>query len=146
MAAFLKAGEYRKAPWISETAMPRERSSGTSPHGKVRVFMNPQLVESLKGGRDGFKDMATGMDHPPHDRYSMAVKELWDDAGTKQEGVAAMFKADEGKGMMTWVYFCEGPMGRCVTSASPVSSPIHGRGTTVGCGFCHGGFIYTKAP
>jgi hypothetical protein len=147
IAAFLSAGGYKQAPWISETSAPRMRMGGTSVHEKVRVWMNPPLVTSLKAGRDGLKPMGATMANPPHDRGSMAVKELYDEAGATLLGVAAMYKIDEGTSDRSWVYFCHGPEGRCLNGkASPPEAPIHGRGTTVGCGFCHGGLIYPKAP
>jgi hypothetical protein len=141
IAAFLAAGDYKKAPWVSETPAPREKEGSTSPHEKVRVWMNPQLVMSLKGGRDAM------MGRPPQDKGSMAVKELFDEAGANLLGVAAMYKPDEGGAANAWVYYCHGPDGRCRTNGpSPMDAPVYGRGTGVSCGFCHGGLIYTKAP
>jgi hypothetical protein len=146
LAAFLAAGEYRNAPWLSETSGPRPRAGATSPHEMVRVWMNPQLIASLREGRDGFKDTATGMVHPPHDRWSMAVKELYAEGGTL-EGLAAMIKTDEGPSLNSWVYYCYGPDGRCLTTRpAPREMPAYGRGSAVACGFCHGGLVYTKAP
>jgi hypothetical protein len=147
LAAFLEAGKYKEAPWIAETPAARERGSTTSPHEKVRVFMNPELVASLRGGRDGFKDPVTGQNHLPHDLGSMAVKELYDEAGTNVLGVAAMLKTEVGISLNSWVYFCHGPDGRClVERPSPKEAPVYGRGYGVACGFCHGGLVYTKAP
>jgi hypothetical protein len=152
MAAFLAAKEYQKAPWISETAMSRPASSSVSPHGRVRVWMNPQLVTSLKEGRDGLPNRTTMMDNPPHDQWSMAVKELWNESGTTLEGVAAMLRTQSGRSGQAWTYFCHAPTGRCVSNRpSPESDPIHGKGLgTPGqssqCAICHGGLIFTKAP
>jgi hypothetical protein len=147
VVAFLEAGRYKQTPWIAETAAPRPQSLRTSPHEQVRVWMNAPLVASLKGGRDGASDKDAGVTNPPHDRGSMAVKELYDEAGTMLVGVATMYKADEGPSPNSWVYYCHGPEGRCLTGrASPPTAPIYGRGTVVQCGFCHGGNIYTKAP
>lgn len=143
---FLTAGTYRNAPWVPETPGPRERHGETSPHDRVRVFLSPALVASQRAGRDGVKDPATGDLHPPHDRGSMAVKELYDDAGAVV-GLAAMYKTEEGPASNAWVYYCHGPDGRCRTNGpSSMESPVYGRGTATACGFCHNGTVYTRAP
>ena len=80
IVAFLAAGEYKKAPWIAETEAARPQAGATSPHDSVRVWLNPELVASLQGGRDGFRNTMTMVTNPPHDRWSMAVKELYDEA------------------------------------------------------------------
>jgi hypothetical protein len=143
LAAFVDAEAYRKAPWISETPGPRPRAMDTSPHGTVRVWMNDKLVASLHAGHDGFKDQTTGMTHPPLDKDSMAVKEFYDDNGTKV-GAAALFKSGEGALANTTVYYCKAPIGRCLSNQT--SDVVYGNGIKVGCGFCHGGMVYTKAP
>jgi hypothetical protein len=147
IVAFLAAGDYKKAPWLAQTPAPREKEGSTSPHDKVRVWMNPPLVDSLRGGRDGLKDTATSQTHPPHDRWSMAVKELYDPTGATLQGLAAMYKTEAGDSSNSWVYYCHGPDGRCRTNGpSPIEAPVYGRGTAVACGFCHGGLVFTKAP
>jgi hypothetical protein len=58
-----------------------------------------------------------------------------------------MWKTEGGANANTWIYYCHGPEGRCLPSKpSPPEAPVFGRGTSVSCGFCHGGLIYTKAP
>jgi hypothetical protein len=144
--AFLAADGYKAAPWISETPGPRAKGSGTSPHDRVRVWMNPELVTSLKAGRDGFKDPMTMLNHPPHDMNSMAVKELYAEDDTLV-GLAAMIKTEVGGSLNSWTYFCYGPEGRCLTGQkTPKETPAFGKGFGVACGFCHGGLIYTKPP
>jgi hypothetical protein len=143
IGAFLGAQAYRNAPWISETAGPRPRAIDTSPHGTVRVWMNDKLVASLHAGHDGYKDTATGMSHPPIDKGSMAVKEMYDDSGAKI-GTAALFKSGDGTAASSTVYYCKAPIGRCLDNQN--SEVVYGRGISVGCGFCHGGMVYTKAP
>jgi hypothetical protein len=73
IGAFLESGGYKRAPWISESNEPRAGTVGTQHAGKVRVWENPPLVASLKGGRDG------RMSRPFPDQWSMAVKELYDE-------------------------------------------------------------------
>jgi hypothetical protein len=144
---FLSFGSYRKAPWVSETASPREPAAiNTSPHQRVQVWMNPQLVDSLRAGHDGLKDSATGMTHPPLDKGSMAIKELWDESGTQltRVGSAAIWKVADGDAAKGWAYFCRGPAARCASKDG--TNPVYGHGTSVSCGFCHGGLIFTKAP
>jgi hypothetical protein len=144
--AFIMAGGYKQAPWISETPAPRARGAETSPHDRVRVFMNPELVTSLRAGRDGFKDPMTQLNHPPHDSGSMAVKELYDEADMLV-GVAAMLKTEPGIIMNSWTYYCYGPEGRCLTNMTATrEAPAYGKGFGVACGFCHGGLVYTKVP
>jgi hypothetical protein len=50
----------------------------------------------------------------------------------------------EGSAANTTTYDCKVPIGRCLGNQN--SEEIDGRGIAVGCGFCHGGLVYTKAP
>lgn len=125
--AFLESDEYKS--WYSQTDAPRETEFQTSPHGRVRVFMSERLVAAKQAGIDGDPD--------PYPAGSMAVKELYDD-GDMLVGRAAMLKAADGKGSMTWLYYCNGPEGRCATSKS---GEMYGKGLS-DCNFCHGEFFY----
>jgi hypothetical protein len=138
-------GGYKSAPWISETAAPREQSITGSQHGStVRVWENAPLVASLKGGRDGWEG------RPFPDQWSMAVKELYDQTSGELVGVAASFKTMEGGAFGAWTYYCYGPENRCSFQGSaPKDMPIYGKGSTSpasNCGFCHGFTVFTIPP
>ncbi len=82
LAAFAKGESWKS--WPAEAA-PHD-SAG--PHGKVRTWLNPELLASLKAGSD------------THPNASIAVKELYDAAGARK-GFAINVKSDEGK----WVFY-----------------------------------------
>lgn len=76
LTKWLRAGHYKA--WPAETKV--HESDG--PHfGKVRTFMTPELVASMKAGND---------EHP---KGSVAVKELYK-KGDKVLGWAVMIKVD----------------------------------------------------
>ena len=140
IAAFIESGGYKRLPWISETAMPREGTLGTQHASKVRVWENAPLVASLKGGRDG------RMNHPYPDQWSMAVKELYDETSGEFVGAAVSFKTAGGADFGAWTYYCYGPSNRC-SSGGPATKdmPVYGKGSTTpgsNCGFCHGFSVY----
>jgi hypothetical protein len=141
MLAFLKAGEYTRNGWASQTPMPRPREGSTSPHDRVRVWMNPALVASLRSGNG--KDLMA----PPHTQGSMTVKEIYEGMGTTPVGRAAMLKFGSAKD--DWIYFCYGPTGRCDTGkdySEQAPAYVRSFGGGPGCPFCHGGLIFTAPP
>jgi hypothetical protein len=144
ITAFLDSGAYKRSPWISETATPRAGTVGTQHSSKVRVWENPTAVASLKGGRDGRDG------HPYPDKWSMAVKELYDDTSGEFVGAAVSFKTMDGADMGAWTYYCYGPENRCSPHGpAPKNMPIYSKGSAVpgrDCGFCHGFSIYTIPP
>lgn len=135
IAAFLAADAYKGQGWTAETDMPRDPSDGVSPHGRVQVYLNDQVVASQAAGNDGL--------NTPHDLESMAVKELYDDADALV-GKMAMFRAlDE-----SWYYFCYGPADRCNSGEPeyPEDAPMYGKDLEVACGTCHNGAVFTELP
>lgn len=131
LLAFIKAGKHRMAPWIPESAEPREPKS--SPHGRVQLWMNPPLVDSWRNGRNG-QDA-----NPRADPGSMAVKELADAAG-QVEGYAVIYRSGAANQNSDWIFYCFGPTGRCDNNSTPASEaePIYGRGNADNkCHFCH---------
>ncbi len=133
--AFMTAKSY--SSWTSDPA-PRAASGVSSPHGQVRVFFNPTLISSIAAG-NGASTTA-----PPHTVNSMAVKELYDDAGT-QVGTAASLKVDAASGGGSWVYYCKGPANRCYGNSPDLTTPLFGKGDS-NCSFCHGGFVLATPP
>jgi hypothetical protein len=144
IGAFVESGGYKSSTWISETAVPREGTTGTQHGSKVRVWENAPLVASLKGGRDG------RMGHPYPDPWSMAVKELYDDVSGDLVGAAVAFKTAAGADFGAWTYYCYGPDNRCSSNGpAPKDMPVYGKGSSTpgsNCGFCHGFSIYTVPP
>jgi hypothetical protein len=144
IGAFLESGRYKSPPWLSETDTPRPGTIGTQHGSKVRVWENPPLVASLKGGRDGREQ------RPYPDQWSMAVKELYDDTSGEFVGAAVAFKTAPGSEFDAWTYYCYGPDNRCSSSGSaPKDMPVYGKGSTASgrnCGFCHGFSVYTIPP
>lgn len=139
IAAYLTAEQYKTGPWTPETAGPRDASDATSPHGRVRVYLNDTVVQSIAAGNGELTERI------PHTTGSMAVKEFYDDADTLV-GIAAMYKQDGG--FTDWAYYCWGPQGRCGTETGTVEEdePVYGIASAVGCGFCHGGVVFTPPP
>lgn len=141
MASFLTAKTYASAPWVPETASPRNAGAGLgSPHGLVRVYFNDVLLQSFRAGN--------GQPEQPrvaHTTGSMAVKEFYDDTDTLV-GAAAALKIDGPS--ERWAYYCTGPEERCATGRGPftTASPLYGVGLQVDCGFCHGGLVFTPPP
>lgn len=131
MLAFLTAKTYRNAPWIAESAAPRPQRS-SSPHGKVQVWMNPPLVDSLRNGRTG----AAGSMRP--DQWSMAVKEMYDDADMLV-GHAVTYRSGPAEDAPNWLFLCYAPGTRCDGSnMATLAAPIYSRGTSGNsCYFCH---------
>jgi hypothetical protein len=144
IGAFLENSGYKTPPWIAETAAPREGTFGTQHGSKVRVWENPPLVASLKGGRDG----RNGNPYP--DQWSMAVKEFYDDMSGELVGVAVAFKTTSGSDFGAWTYYCYGPDNRCWSNGSSGKDmPVYGKGSVDpgrNCGFCHGFSIFTIPP
>ena len=136
---FLGDRSHHQSGWVSETQGPREAASVVSPHGPVRVFLNETLVASQKAENGD-------LNGAPHTEGSMAVKELYD--GESVVGYAIYYKSTSGSAPESFVYYCEGPAGRCLQDEPETSreSPIYGAGHDVHCHYCHGGLVFTAAP
>jgi len=137
-AALLSSEAYREPPWVAQTDEPRPASHSTSPHGDVRVFANEVLIRSIASGMGVTEDengelIAATTGHEPG---AMAVKEFYQDGAVV--GRAALLKVEGAPSNMT--YYCDGPAELCGVEGA---SPIYGTGLSVGCGFCHGGLVYT---
>ncbi len=132
IADYVNAGKHREAPWIAETAAPRDENTQVSPHDRVRVWANDVLVDSQKAGNG----QVNGSAHPTG---AMTVKELYDSADTLV-GYAVMLKiagdAEE------WAYYCDGSEAQC--GATMPSNPLWGVGLDTDCGFCHGGLVFNE--
>jgi hypothetical protein len=90
LQAFLDAGDY--SGFAAESAV--HASTGTSPHGMVRVFINETLDQSLTAGNTS------------HPIGSAAIKELYGDDGTTRIGWAVSVKtADDSGDGMGWYWF-----------------------------------------
>ena len=144
IAAFVQAGRYKMAPWISDVAAPRMGGAGTQHGNNIRVWLNPTVVTALKAGRNG------QMSNPPPDQYSMAVKEMYDDAKTNVVGVAVSLRSGSTTGSDSWTYFCYAPDPFCLANRmGTMAAPIYGKGNMAPaqqCAICHGNTIYTTPP
>lgn len=131
LLSFVKSGAYRMAPWVSDSADPRDPTIG-SPHDRVQVWMNPVLSDALRNGRNGTE----GKMRP--DPLSMAVKELYDDTGAVA-GRAVIYRSGADDAPSSWIFFCYGPGTHCDgNNTAPEENPIYGRGMADnGCHFCH---------
>lgn len=128
--AFLEGKQYMS--WLFQTDAPRPREYQTSPHDRVRVAFSERLVTAKQAGIDGDPDT--------YPAGSMAVKEMYDEEDNLV-GIAAILKMKDGKGLPTWLYFCDAPDERCVNGRT---GPFYGQVSD--CNFCHGEFIYTSPP
>ncbi len=109
ITAFVKEGKYKD--WLAEPTVHESRG----PHGgKVRVYFNEAVVQSLRAG------------NATHPVGSILVKELYDDAGQALTGHALDVKVAEGAGKDTWIFY-EG-------FGPSYSNNYYGRGH----GTCHG--------
>ena len=137
-SAFIAAEQYKGEGWQAETQAPREASSTSSPHGRVRVYLHETTIEAHSAGL-GF------VGGEPLPAGSAAVKEFYDDMD-EHVGTALLYKHGDGQLMDATSYWCVGPQGRCsVTSpAYAEPTPLFGDGNLTACGGCHVGFIFTK--
>jgi hypothetical protein len=137
-ADFISEKTHHNNGWVSETDGPRDASSVVSPHGPVRVFFNDTLVASQKSGNGE-------LNGTPHDEGSMTLKEFYE--GDTVVGHAIYYKAAAGSTPESFVYYCEGPQGRCLQGEPEATrdSPIYGAGHDVHCHACHGGMVFTTA-
>lgn len=137
MTAFITSESYKGAEWMAETDAPREASSGVSPHGRVRVYLNETLLDSLAASNGGVGSMS-GV---PHTAGSMTVKEFYDEADVLV-GIGALYKF--GEAANDWAMWCYGPSGRCSSTvdAESIDAPMH-EINAFACGACHGGNIFT---
>lgn len=106
LTEFVKRSEYKS--WRSEAAS----HPSLGPHDRVRVYENDLLLGSLEKAASS------------HPAGSMAVKELYDDAGAVVIGHAVMKKRADG----TWVWF-EG--------YAPDYEDFYFAGSDNLCGNCH---------
>ncbi len=136
ITAFLQSGAYTNPPWVADVDAPRDASSVVSPHGRVRVYLNPTAVASQAAGKGG-------IGNPPADVMSMAVKELYDESDVLV-GKATLLKTEEGDDFGSWTYYCWGPASRCDTESGDTTEadPIYGLAISE-CNGCHGGSIFT---
>lgn len=134
ITAYLQAETYKQAPWIAETAAPREATSAVSPHGRVKVWMNDTLVTSQGAGNGAFGGTA-------HTAGSMAVKEFYDTADMYL-GRGVMLKV-EGSAS-AWVFYCESTAPEACGIEDPL--PFYGDMNSFQCNGCHGGLIFNQAP
>lgn len=146
---FLSTDPYLANGWTAETSTPRPESDPVSPHEAVRVFFNPALIDSFARG-NGRNDAGQPSPTPPHDRYSMVVKEFHAsvDGGTMTRvGRAAILKTGDGGMPSAWTWFCVGPSARCAGMEGTESNPVYGVGDgAFQCSVCHGGTIFTLPP
>jgi hypothetical protein len=144
IGTFVQNGDYKKAPWISDVAAPRMGGAGTQHGDNIRVWLNPTAVTALKAGRNGQMNAA------PPDQYSMAVKEMYDDAKTNVVGVAISFRSEATTGAPAWIYYCYAPGTQCLTGRTGTKeTPLYGKGNVAAvsqCAICHGNTIYTTPP
>lgn len=134
ITAYLQAETYKQAPWIAETAAPREATSVTSPHGRVKVWMNDTLVASQGAGNGALGGAA-------HTAGSMAVKEFYDEADMYL-GRGVMLKVPGAA--MNWVFYCESTAPESCGIDDPL--PFYGDMNSFQCNGCHGGLIFNQAP
>ncbi len=142
IAAFLATESYKQAPWAAQEDAPRPSPAelaSISPHGMVRVYLNPTLKASIAAG-DGDGNAATSGN--PLAVGSMVVKELYDSSGQILVGRAANLKVTEGS---NWTFFCYGPENQCSlgTEERTADNPLYGvgLGSPGGCGTCHGDLV-----
>lgn len=132
--AFLESGGYEQEGWLSALDTPREPEAGsTSPHGMVRVYLSPAVVE--------FKQMEPDAGVSPAVPGAMAVKEFYDDPQGSPLGFAVLYYFGG-----SWTYYCYGPAGRCAGGTSESTSDTALYGDVSDCRFCHGGNVYTSLP
>lgn len=129
LAAYVAAETYRGSGWTPSTDAPRDRTSTSSPHGWVRVWLNDEVLASAKAGNGEFHGSA-------HHTGSMAVKEMYD--GDEVIGVAVMLKL--AGDAAEWAYWCDGPESRC--GIAPPTDPFYGLAADAECAFCHGGLVF----
>lgn len=130
--AFVSAESYETSTWTSETSAPRDATSVTSPHGRVRVWLNAVLQASHAAGEGS-------VGGTPLDQNSMSVKELYDDADAIV-GHAVILRTGTTSAESDTTYYCVGPAARCAGT-----SPLYGPGAA-DCAGCHGGLVFTGIP
>lgn len=141
VAAFIADGSYKT--WTHDET-PREVADHVvgSPHAgspathKLQTYVNDQGIASLEKNKD-----VTSLSKN-HDVGSMAVKEVYDAAGTRLT-VMAMIKVNDTR--RGFSYYCDGDETLC---GSGVTTPFFApdeKGAEA-CSSCHGGSIYFPLP
>ena len=146
VASFLEAGHYKS--WFGDAApRPAEDQIIGSPHAgspvthRLQTYVNAQAFVSLEKNRD------VDTLKRDHELGSMAVKEVYDDAGTRL-ALLAMIKVAppdpaQPDSRRQFAYYCEGEASLCTaagTTQVPVFFPnVQG---AEACASCHGGNIY----
>lgn len=121
--SYVSSGDYKS--WTAEAAI--HSGTGTSPHGRVRVFFNRKAVDALKA-----KSVSVPVG-------SMVVKELYGSSDSELVGAAAMVKSSATR-WTWWEAF----------GASFDRPQAHGV-DIAGCKGCHSGSgnqdqVLSKAP
>lgn len=107
--AYIQKGDYKQ--WKAEAAT----HDSKGPHGTVRSFFNPTVVDSLTAKKS------------THPKGSMVVKELYAGDAKTLNGYAFMVKTVEGSGGDSWIWY-EG--------LTPSYDQYYGQGLTT-CTGCH---------
>jgi hypothetical protein len=120
--------------------MPRDASSTSSPHGRVRVYMNQTLLDSRAAGDGGIGAASL------HPVGCMAIKEMYDESDTLV-GAAVIWKDREGGYATGWTFHCWGPAGRCHVDSEDFTkdTPFHTQ-DDLNCSACHGGAFFSPLP
>jgi hypothetical protein len=122
--AFLDAGSYKT--WIHDAA-PRANSSILGSHGNsLQVYFND--VAEAAGSKG---EPAVG---------GMIVKEIYDEAGTMQIGVAVSIKQEP-----DWVYYCKSTDPALCADGSG-ETMVFDDSDSSGCAACHGDTMYSPLP
>ena len=133
--AYLLAETYKQAPWVPQSAAPREAESVVSIHGKVMVWQNDTQVASAIAAMGSTS--ATAM------TGSMAVKDFYDNADMLI-GQAVMLKV--AGDALKWVFYCKttnaADAARCNDEAA---NPFYGDENS-SCNQCHFGQVYSMVP
>jgi hypothetical protein len=129
ITAFIDAGDYKSATWLSGTTEPMTSPPVmSSPHGLVQIWYNHALRVS----------QAAGHSNSSTDPTSMVVKELY--TGTSVVGHAAMIRTTDPK----WIYYCTSTeANRCYTGA-PANTAVYQ--TSVSNCACHTSGTIISAP
>jgi hypothetical protein len=108
--AFLDAGDYKSATWVSGMTAPMEPlPEQVSPHGLVQIWYNKALRTS----------QAAGHVNTMTDPTSMVVKELY--TGSSVVGHLAMVRTTDPK----WIYYCTSTETNRCYSGAPANTTVY---------------------